>query len=236
MSFVSIDVSEIRILLKKSGVKGKLPVAADASGLSSFKEPWVPKNCSVSIKRSGVYEAGGNLLWVDPETTGDTFMPSEDVSWASLHKLATTQFPTTAFGDHDRIRFLVSVQCWWRSGVQALSDKAFPNGGLAPLGGHAFIWGWYLAVFLALEGSEWERVKLLYESALTTTISMFTTESKADLAFESLRMSEALRTASQLNTDNFISSSRTKSASCIRMVSLTSRRSSRKMFASRGGS
>ena len=43
----------------------------------SFKEVWKPENCHDSIKNTGLYEAGGNLCWIDPGTA-EQKMPLED--------------------------------------------------------------------------------------------------------------------------------------------------------------
>ena len=45
--------------------------AADSSALSSYKEVWTPANCKVAIETTGLYEASGSLMWLDPGFIGD---------------------------------------------------------------------------------------------------------------------------------------------------------------------
>ncbi len=180
------------------------PAQGKDSAACSYKEPWVPEHCWSSCQVSGLYEAGGNLMWIDPEVSGDSCMPCGDPPYHLVHEIAKTQFVPIMHNDRERIRFPVALHCWWRSGVQALPKNDYPDGGLAPLGGHAFLWGWYLAVQLAMEEADHQRVKLLYQSALTATISVFTTDSRSQLALESIRMSETIRTNAQVSTDSFV--------------------------------
>ena len=91
-------------------------------------------NCWISLQSSGVYEAGGNAAWVDPETTGDTVMPGEDPPWIWVREAADSQFLVIESDTNKkRIFFPVMVPCWLRSGVQALNEAEYPKGGLVPL-------------------------------------------------------------------------------------------------------
>ena len=39
--------------------------------LSNYKEVWTPANCKTSVATTGMYEAGGSLLWLDPGFQGE---------------------------------------------------------------------------------------------------------------------------------------------------------------------
>ena len=41
------------------------------------------------------------------------------------------------------------------------------------MGAHGILYGWYLAVFLAMEANDKHRVAMLYEAALTATITLY---------------------------------------------------------------
>ena len=52
-----------------------LPIQAGSGSndLRNYKEVWCRQNCKVSAETTGMYEAGGNLFWVDmqiPEAVG----------------------------------------------------------------------------------------------------------------------------------------------------------------------
>ncbi len=58
---------------ERRGLSGILPLALAKSETSteqtSYKEPWQPDHCSMSCKKTGLYEAGGCLFWLDPEVS-----------------------------------------------------------------------------------------------------------------------------------------------------------------------
>ena len=182
-------------------------VIAGAQGLQSFKEAWVPKNALASCRSVGMYEAGGNLLWIDPEVAvGSTEIPSEDPAWHAVCRMAQALSEPTVFENgKKRIRLTVTLSCARRAGLVGMSGESYPSGGaLVLLGGHGVLWSWYVAMAQALKNGETDLVKMLYECALTTTLCMWTTTESRVLALESIRLSENIRTVGLLSVDNFI--------------------------------
>ena len=115
------------------------------------------------------YEAGGNMLWLNPEVWCEKFIPGPEPSWAWVGDCARQNFQAFVGGSTgERIMFPVCLAGVWSRDVGEL-DKGYPVG-MRPLGAHGFLYGWYLAVFLAMEADDKHRVAMLYEAALTATI------------------------------------------------------------------
>ena len=185
---------------------------------SSYKERWVPENCRTACKATGLYEAAGNLCWVDPEVDGETVVPFTDPSWHMVVEAADAMFNPAEYKDgRERIRFPVTLSCFWRSGDTgffAASGNTFPRGGLVLLGGHVFVFAWYIAVFRAMEAAMNERVRMLFECALTTTITLFTTCDPVKLSLESVRMGELVRLSASAAADSFVTFARKVDVIC----------------------
>ena len=58
----------------------------------------MPARCLHAIQSTGLYEAGGNLLWVDPQLTWDNgyTIPREEPSWALVTQYAEAFFTAAA--------------------------------------------------------------------------------------------------------------------------------------------
>ena len=184
---------------------------ASKSEVSSYKEAWKPANCATSCQRTGYYEAGGSGFWIDPEVGHDGELPFADCGWDVVAQVSQSQFVAIEHNGARRIRFPVAMSCWWRSGVQALRKDAYPSG-IVPLGGKPYIWAWYVEMFKAMEseGSDVpeSRITMLYECFLTMTILMFTASEKAKIVEESIKMSEIVRTSTQVASDSFVTFAR----------------------------
>jgi hypothetical protein len=117
---------------------------------TSFKEAWSPSNCRASLIKSSLYEAGGNLCWLDPEVSGASFsMPGDDPAWAWVWESSASLFepfvPDARSGCSgvQRIRFPVAIHAEWSiSQIEDLPERTYPSK-LVPLGGHAFIYAWF---------------------------------------------------------------------------------------------
>ena len=186
-----------------------IPFVAGQRGVgasSSYKEPWVPAHCYVSCRDSGLYEAGGNLCWVDAEVGGQTTVPCIFPSWQSVVTTAETCFnPAQPDATQQRILFPVPLTCFARSGVSATD---FPRGGLVLLGGHVFVFAWYVSVFWAMEASNTALLRMLFECALTTSIKLIAVDDPATLAVHSIRMSEVVMLSSKAAADSFVTFAR----------------------------
>ena len=208
-----VDTLNARLpgMVKLEGdVRGAQPLlitGSSAQALQSFKEAWQPKNALTSCQNTGMYEAGGNLLWIDPEVAVEnTEIPSEDPAWHAVCRMAQSMSePMVQENGQKRIRFPVVLSCARRSGMVGMDDSSYPSGGaLVMLGGHGVLWSWYVAMAQALQNSDPDLIKMLYECALTTTLCMWTTTESKIRALESLRLSENIRTVGLLSVDNFV--------------------------------
>ena len=182
-----------------------LNIVAEGGPVKSFKEPWQPKHCIDAIKSTGLYEAGGNLCWVDPEITEDpATLPSaaEDPSWEWVWEFSQVGFqPMELKGVQDRIRFPIPVEALWQQGPRNAED--YPHG-LKPLAAHAYIWAWYVAVFRCLGSTDLQRLMQLYECALTCTICVRTDTRPEALAVDFLLYTERVREGTKALCVNFV--------------------------------
>ena len=125
----------------------------------SYKHHWLPTSCKKSMEQSGLYEAGGVLFWIDPETTGSFLIPAVQPTWSSVCSVADNQFDTVGVSGSNnattRIVFPVPLSAKWDGPISA---DTYPTR-LTILGGHAFIWAWYVKMFHALDGREKIRSK-----------------------------------------------------------------------------
>jgi hypothetical protein len=136
-----------------------LPLHISGAGQvgTSFKEAWSPVNCRTSLIQSNLYEAGGNLCWLDPEISGAGFsMPGDDPAWAWVWESSATLFETfvpdarSGCSGVERIRFPAAIHAEWRiAQTEELPKTTYPRK-LVPLGGHAFIYAWF-SVWQTLE-------------------------------------------------------------------------------------
>lgn len=182
-----------------------LAIMSDGGLVKSFKEPWQPKHCVDAIKSTGLYEAGGNLCWVDPEVTQDpATLPNaaEDPSWEWVWEFSEVGFqPVELQGVRDRIRFPVPIETFWEQGPRNAED--YPNG-LKPFAAHAYVWAWYVAVFRCLGSTDLDRLMRLYECALTCTICVRTDARPEALAIDFLLYAERVREGTKALCVNFV--------------------------------
>ena len=175
----------------------------DKSALTSYKEPWVPWNCVQSLKQSKCYEAGGNVCWLDPELASEYLIPNPTPSWSWVLDCARQNFKEFEGGTGGkRIMFPIGLSAYWQEDPRVL-DTGVPCGAV-PLGAHGFIYGWYVAVFLAMDEADTQRVARLYEAALTTTITLYAQCDLPTLALHAMHFSEVVRHGSQVLVDSFL--------------------------------
>ena len=140
-----------------------VPDGADPKAISSYKPAWSPEACHASVAASGLYEAGANVAWIDPEVTGWS-LPGDEPSWAWLYTAADDLFRLVDIKGKSRILFPIPLTCFWRRDVAVLSPGQYPDsGGLVPFSGHAFLYAWYVACLKALDAGDMPRCRALYE-------------------------------------------------------------------------
>ena len=147
----------------------------DKKNMKSYKEAWVLANCGKSVGESKMYEAGGNMLWLNPEVWCEKFIPGPEPSWAWVVECANRNFHVAGKvvdgSVRDRIMFPIPLAGAWCRDVGELV-KGFPIG-MKPLGSHGFLYGWHLAVLRAMEANDKRRVEMLCEAALTATTTLY---------------------------------------------------------------
>ena len=176
----------------------------DKKKMTSFKEAWVLENVIKSIQQSKMYEAGGNATWLNPEVWDENFsIPGPEPSWAWVGDCARQNFQAFVGGTTgERIMFPVSLAGVWSRDVGEL-DKGYPVG-MRPLGAHGFLYGWYLAVFLAMEANDNLRVAMLYQAALTATVMVFADCDKPTVLMHAMHFSEIVRHSTDVLVDSFV--------------------------------
>jgi hypothetical protein len=180
-----------------------LAIAAGAGGDVgvSYKETWSPANCRMSMTTSGMYEAGGSLFWMNAEVVGAFSVPCAEPSWNIVNEISKSQFvPVTPKGGRKRIIFPVAFSA---NSMVPLPEAGYPVS-LQPLGGHAFIYGWYVRVFRAFEACDDEMVRLLVEAALTITLCVWSCMPDWARAVQSIKLSESMRVQSKVMIDSFL--------------------------------
>ena len=172
------------------------------AGHTSYKQHWVPENCHKSMSQSSLYEAGGSLFWLDPETGGEYTARCSEPSWLLVADVSENQFvPVTTDSGKSRILFPVPMSVAWSGDVP---EHTYPVD-LKPLGGHGFIYGWYVKMYKALDDRDADMVNFLVEAALSVTISAWAHDSDKTIALQSIKLCETVRVSSKVMVDSFIS-------------------------------
>ena len=176
----------------------------DKKKMTSFKEAWVLENVIKSIQQSKMYEAGGNATWLNPEVWDENFLiPGPEPSWAWVGDCARQNFKAFEGGSTgERITFPIRLAGVWSRDVGEL-DTGYPVG-MRPLGAHGFLYGWYLAVFLAMEANDNLRVAMLYQAALTATVMVFADCDKPTVLMHAMHFSEIVRHSTDVLVDSFV--------------------------------
>ncbi len=166
-------------------------------------------NCNKSLRTTQLYEAAGNVFWLDALSTeySSEAIPNPQVTWEKLfqaQRLWTEgvfersseqeQFRRFAFPSY----FLTAIPT---AGVLQ-NAAAFRN--LPLFAGHAILWSWYLALDDAMnENARW-KVARLFEAGLTATIRLRLAPSRAQWLSDALQWSETIRIKYSSAVDNMI--------------------------------
>ena len=183
--------------------------------LISYKHPWTPEEAAQSLASTGRYEAGGNITWLNPFPTSTEAANSAGPAptWESVHLMAdqfrVSQDPastqeTGRVAKEKRLLFRAPVQVH-ASTLEALTKTSFP-GTLDLVSGHVIMYGWYVAMFEALDASgsgaeEW--MLALWQAGLTISIHAQVVTDPAELAALSLKASNDVFTWEKACGDSF---------------------------------
>ena len=162
--------------------------STDSSAVSSYKEVWTPANCKVAIADTGMYEAGGSLMWFDPGFIGEfvSFLHAEP-SWSVVADYQKDYFSHKACLGKGRLVFPCALEAY---SVDESRDWSTMPSSLCLLGGQAIVFAWYLAAARAMIASDDTLLKALWQGALTCTIQVKRTTSASELALSAMELSE----------------------------------------------
>lgn len=196
-----------------------LQIAEGSSGTCGYKEIWNPARCQTSLTNNGVYEAGGNLFWLDTQlSTAGTSMDTlhrQDPGWPSIVELADQFFSSAALDNVASVRtagvsavapgrlIFPLVLDAWASDLSALSTGKCPSK-LNLASGHALVWAWYYAMMVSLHQKDGPMVRALYDCALSTTIRVRVLTEQSAIVLLALRSSESHAGAERALSDTFL--------------------------------
>ena len=169
--------------------------------LVSYKHPWVQEMAAISLKSTDKYEAAGNLLWINPfpADSHDDILSGDNNSWELVHSMADAfrfsrgastplQNKSGTIAKEKRVMFPVSLAVWAPNAEFYTSRVTFP-GTMKLVTGHVAVWGWYLAMYEALDAGNTEFVAVLWQAALTVTIQAHIIKERSSLAVLSMSIS-----------------------------------------------
>ncbi|CAE7231577.1 unnamed protein product [Symbiodinium sp. CCMP2592] len=174
-------------------------------GVASFKEKWCPRNCATAARASGLYEAAGSLFWVPAGARAQEVLPVQDCTWAQVEELKPLFEEAQELA---RVVFPATLSAW----VEDISVLYPPGAGegdcmpkaLTLVENHALVVAWWLAMFEALRAENQDRVRLLYECALTVTIRLYVGTSKQALALMLWQATDKKKQVLAVADDNVI--------------------------------
>ena len=184
-----------------------LSIESSIGTLSNFKEVWNPENCSKAFDSAAMYEAGANLTWLDLSFVGEfEALLHAEPEWKTVLAFVDQFFsrrpaPAAESEGLGRIAFPCVLTAY--SGSDGgVSLNEMPKH-LKLLGGQAIVFAWLLAAARALQSSDKELLKMLWQAALTCTVRLYSTIAPKDLAVQSLELSEQQQSLAQM-TDTFV--------------------------------
>ena len=186
-----------------------LPIqgATEGSALSSYKEIWTPANCAVAIENTGMYEAGGSLMWLDPGFVGENVsLLHAEPAWSvvvSLHKQFFSRDACAARQEKSakvnsdvgmstspglgRLLFPCPLEAYCDD--ETRDWQKMPSS-LRLLGGQPIVFAWYVAAARALIASDDALLLKLWQAALTCTVRVQVTSTVTKLALSAVEASE----------------------------------------------
>ena len=186
------------------------PTEAASAGLSSYKAPWTQEACKNAIMTTGLYEAGGNVLWAEafPRGEADQKLAGDSVTWAEVEDAADQFFshralvaagkgvkpPAAARGQPEtpRLVFPAPLAAWIDDRTKVIGHEGF-QGSLALLSGHLYVAAWHLGMRRALRSdaaSGWQWVAALWQCGLTVTFVLHECQIRGQAAAVSIQESE----------------------------------------------
>ena len=137
--------------------------------MASYKPPWDVQQAKTSVQSTGMYEAAGNLLWLNPvpPTDGDEqIIAGDPLYWPTVKEAANRYFgthadqrghpPAASQGKIARLMFPSVLHVHVES-LDEVERAAFHTN-LRLLSGHLQVAAWYWAVYCAIEDGDRGRI------------------------------------------------------------------------------
>ena len=158
-----------------------------------FKEPWKPDNCYFALSKHGLYEAAGNVCWINPLQGLD--VPQDSPSWKNVVELSKKFAKSRNQQDlHNEILWPLPVYCVVKS--QPAQD-AFPVT-MFCIAGHALLFAWYYAVAKAMDSNDTSWLRQLFRCGLSVTITLHYSTVQKNLILIALKSNENYGAAEDL--------------------------------------
>ena len=137
----------------------------------SFREPWRTDNCSVSVRNSNMYEAGGSLYWLDPIVSmggwADDAPMLEEPSWYDVCEAESVLVPDVSV--KERLYFPDPFLAFTKITPDGVS---YPSN-LRIMKGLTGVYGWYVAACRALQCHKGPRIEALDVMARTISVRLY---------------------------------------------------------------
>jgi len=160
--------------------------ASPGESLSSYKAPWTRPVMQHSVESTGMYEAGGNILWcrVRAQSHDHLVISGSPPPWTDVEEAAAyfeaPAPPRGKSGTTSRVVFPIPVHVYAASIADV--DRDHFDGTLDVMCGHVYIYGWYVAMSRAIGKGEAgvSEVASLLQCGLTLTLHLRVGLSVAD--------------------------------------------------------
>ena len=173
------------------------PVAKKPRLITTFKEVWRVANADKALAETSLYEAAGNATWANCLPEMDP-MAAQIGTYRQLNECLSLYDPLPNL---PRVVFPFTLQTYVDNAT-AFKGK-FPKS-LCLMSGHLALAGWWLCAYQALESGNDERLKALWQCALTATIRVHVVRNQKELAFFCLKAAEDIRVLEKAGSDNLV--------------------------------
>lgn len=178
------------------------------SEMGSYQAPWDHAQCLAALRTTNMYQAGGNLFWVN--FAPGALCPAPKISWAQVRELQASFFEAVGgkatLSKEGRLVFPATLQVYIQDfGIMNTAAGAGDTT-LPLLGGHGLVMAWWAAMLDALRAGQAAsgRVAVLWQCALTTTIQVRLEPEPSRIMALSVLASESLAQSAKHLTDNFL--------------------------------
>ena len=182
-------------------------IKGETDTMVSYKAPWEPASCKIAVTTTSMYEAGGNLFWVNwrAPTGKNAVIAGSAPRWAQVQEVADRYFCEAAQVGilRRRIVFPTTLLVHASSLDTVINASDFADS-LEMLVGHLWVWGWVYGVHKAMQQNNVVLVRMLWEAALTVTLHLKTGMTDAAKAATTIAESELRKAQDRLMSDSFV--------------------------------